>query len=89
MDAAINAAFGKLWNVGGVKIPCRYRYQDGKHAIKTTVSAAAILDKGTECTDPDGVVFEVVKSSRVMTTTYEHILQPLNTKPETDWTPKR
>lgn len=86
MRAAINAAFARPWQIGTVKTPCRYRFKDGKHILKTFSGS---LDKGTKCTHPDGEVFEVVNSYRKNATTHEHILKPHSDAPAPDWTPTR
>lgn len=86
LSAYVDAAFAKMWHIGGEAIPCRYRYKDDCHELKTHTG---VLEKGTVCTSPDGVLFEVISSARFNTTTFRHVLQPHNDAPTTDWTPSR
>lgn len=86
METAINAAFARLWVIGTDSIPCRYRFKDGRHIIK---SFSGSLQKGTICIHPDGEEFEVVDSYQKNATTYEHILKPRNDEPAPNWTPTR
>nr|AKN39729.1 hypothetical protein [Vibrio tasmaniensis]PMI58298.1 hypothetical protein BCU41_03960 [Vibrio lentus] len=86
MQAAINAAFARSWQIGTVETPCRYRFKDGIHTLKTF---SGLLDKGVVCTHPDGQKFEVVSSKQVLVSTFEHTLQFLNQTPAHNWTPPR
>ncbi|PMK93247.1 hypothetical protein BCT90_04285 [Vibrio lentus] len=64
----------------------RYKYKDGQHRLKTRFG---VLEKDTVCVHPNGDKYEVISSERFNTSTYLHTLQPLNDKPQTDWTPQR
>ncbi|MBD1559604.1 hypothetical protein HC752_21915 [Vibrio sp. S9_S30] len=86
MDTRINRAFGKNWNIGGAVMPCRYRFKNSTHILK---SFNGVLEKGTVCTSPVGEQFEVIASQRENTTTYVHTLQLLKDTPDIDWTPTR
>lgn len=86
MDHLIDSAFSKEWQIGGEPVPCRYRYKDDTHELK---SHSGLLVKGTECVHPNGDKYEVISSERFNTSTYLHTLQPINDKPQTDWTPQR
>tara|TARA_B100001059_G_scaffold236796_1_gene290497 strand:+ start:31257 stop:31517 length:261 start_codon:yes stop_codon:yes gene_type:complete len=86
MNHLIDSAFAKEWQIGGESVPCRYRYKDDAHELK---NHSGLLEKGTLCVHPDGDKYEVISSERFNTSTYLHTLQPLNDKPQTDWTPQR
>lgn len=89
MDAVIDAAFGKVWTIGGVERLCRYRFKSGVHTIKTTSKSEDLLEKSTICIHPDGREFEVINSEQVLASTFEHTIQVLNQTPAHNWTPKR
>ena len=89
MDAAIDAAFSKVWTVGGAERHCRYRFKNGVHTLKTTSPTYDVLPKDTVCINQNGDKFEVVNSIQLLATTFEHTIQVLNDEPSHDWTPKR
>lgn len=86
MRHVINQRFGKEWIIGGAPVLCRYRYEKDTHKLKTFTNT---LEKGTACTDPNGVQYEVIGSARVSADTFEHVLKPLNVSSMPDWTPPR
>lgn len=73
MNSVIDTAFARVWLIGGEETPCRYRYKDSTHMLKTF---DGLLARHTVCVSPDGETFEVIDSIRVNASTYQHTIQP-------------
>lgn len=74
LNHSIDNAFSKEWSIGGALVPCRYRYRESTHTIK---SFDGLKKKGVICISPDGLHFEVIDSVRMNVSTYQHTIQPV------------